>query len=150
MSDISGITSGLGSLSQSLSVGATNSLASVNSAQQLGGLFSNLNLTSAQQSQIQQILQNAKTQGLSPTQVANEINNVLTPTQQSQLQADLAKLKGHHHHHHGGGGSNSGSSNNTDAFGIPVPSSSTSNSGTIGNLAAAFLTQSQIQNNNTD
>jgi hypothetical protein len=149
MSDISGITSGLGGLSQSLSVSASNSLASVSSAQQLGGLFSNLNLTSAQQSQIQQILQNAKTQGLSPTQVANEINNVLTPTQQSQLQADLAKLKQHHHHHHGGGGgSQSSSSNNTDAFGIPVPSSSTSNSGTIGNLAAAFTTQSQIQNNN--
>src|SRR5271154_5054852 len=118
MSDISGISSGLGGLSQSLSVGASNSLATVNPAQQLGGLFSNLDLTSAQQSQIQQILQNAKTQGLTPTQVANEINSVLTPTQQQTLQADLAKLKQHHHHHHGGGGSNADSNNNTDAFGI--------------------------------
>jgi Spy/CpxP family protein refolding chaperone len=59
------------------------------------GPFSNLNLSSQQQSQIQDILSQAKSQGLSPSQVQSEINNVLTPDQQKTLQSDLQKLHAH-------------------------------------------------------
>jgi Spy/CpxP family protein refolding chaperone len=57
------------------------------------GPFGNLDLTSQQQSQIQDILSKAKSQGLSPSQVQSEINNVLTPDQQKTLQSDLQKLQ---------------------------------------------------------
>ena len=56
------------------------------------GPFANLNLTSAQQSQIQQILQNAGSQGLSPDQVNDQINAVLTASQQSSFASDLQTL----------------------------------------------------------
>jgi Spy/CpxP family protein refolding chaperone len=61
------------------------------------GPFGNLDLTSQQQSQIQNILSQAKSQGLSPSQVQGEINNVLTPDQQQTLQSDLQKLRVHRH-----------------------------------------------------
>lgn len=56
------------------------------------GPFANLNLSSTQQSQIQQILQNAQSQGLSPSQVNSEIDGVLTSTQQSTFASDLQNL----------------------------------------------------------
>jgi Spy/CpxP family protein refolding chaperone len=52
--------------------------------------FANLNLTSAQQSQIEQIFTSAKTNGTSQTGVQSQINAILTPTQQQQLQSNLA------------------------------------------------------------
>jgi 3-polyprenyl-4-hydroxybenzoate decarboxylase len=138
MSNISGIGS------SSLSVGLNNSLASVPTSQ-TSGPFSNLNLTSSQQQQIGQILQNAQSQGLTQAQVQTQINAILTPAQQQQLQKDL---QSHHHHHRGGSGASpSSSSSQTDAFGIPTSISSGSSIGTqaIGNIAASYALQNQPQ-----
>lgn len=52
--------------------------------------FANLNLTEDQRTQIRSIFQNAKTQGLSQSEVQQEINAILTPAQQSTLQSTLA------------------------------------------------------------
>jgi Spy/CpxP family protein refolding chaperone len=120
-----------------------NELSSIGQQQQ-GGPFANLNLTPAQQKQIQQILQNAKSQGLSQSQVQAEINAVLTPTQQATLQKDLQSR-----HHHGSGNANASSSNeSTDDFGIPttLASASTTSASTISNIAASYSVQSQYQN----
>jgi Spy/CpxP family protein refolding chaperone len=57
------------------------------------GPFANLNLTSSQQTQIQSILQNAQSQGLSPDQVNSEIEGVLTTSQQSTFASDLQNLQ---------------------------------------------------------
>ena len=76
--------------------------AAISQAQQSGppnpfndpnGPFANLNLTSSQQSQIQQILQNAQSQGLSPDQVNSQINAVLTTSQQTTFATDLQSLQ---------------------------------------------------------
>jgi Spy/CpxP family protein refolding chaperone len=52
--------------------------------------FANLNLTEDQRTQIRSIFQNAKTQGLSQSEVQQEINAILTPAQQTTLQSDIA------------------------------------------------------------
>lgn len=57
------------------------------------GPFANLNLTSSQQSQIQQIFQNAQSQALSPDQVNSAIDGVLTTSQQSTFASDLQNLQ---------------------------------------------------------
>lgn len=74
------------------------------------GPFANLNLATDQKNQIDQIFANAKSQGLSPSQVQSQINGVLTTQQQQTLQSDLQTVQSQHHHHHGGGGSSSESS----------------------------------------
>jgi Spy/CpxP family protein refolding chaperone len=148
MNNVSGISSNLAS-SQSVGVSASSGLATVaGSAQQLDGPFSTLNLTPAQQKQIQLILQNAQSQNLSPSQVQNQVDAVLTPAQQSQLQANLSDLKKSHHHR--GGGASSSASDQTDEFGIPTNLPSTSNATTIGNIAAAYSARSQFQNDDTN
>jgi Spy/CpxP family protein refolding chaperone len=48
-------------------------------------LLSQLDLSSSQQSQINQILQTAQAAGTTPSNVLSQIDNVLTPTQQQQL-----------------------------------------------------------------
>ncbi|HTU80588.1 MAG TPA: hypothetical protein VMF61_00570 [Candidatus Acidoferrales bacterium] len=129
--------------SSSLSVSAANALATVSAAQPLAGPLSTLNLSQSQQQQITSILQNAKSQGLSPQQIAAQINNVLTPAQQQQLQSELSH--GHHHHHRGGGKA-APATGDTDAFGIPnsIQSGSSAATQAIGNAATAFdLTQQQ-------
>lgn len=55
------------------------------SSQGSGGLLSQLDLTSDQQSQITSLLQNAQTNGTSPTNLLSSITNVLTNDQQQQL-----------------------------------------------------------------
>jgi Spy/CpxP family protein refolding chaperone len=76
--------------------------------------FANLDLSEDQRTQIRSILQQAKSQGLSQTDVQNQIDGVLTPDQQTTLQSDVQNARsassGHHHHHHGGGGQASSSS----------------------------------------
>jgi Spy/CpxP family protein refolding chaperone len=57
------------------------------------GPFANLDLSSQQQSEIKSILSQAKSQGLSRSQVQSEINKILTPEQQQTLQSDLQKLR---------------------------------------------------------
>jgi hypothetical protein len=125
--------------------------------------FANLDLTADQSSQIRSILQNAQSQGLSPTDVQNQINNVLTQQQQQTLQTDLSaqKSSGHHHHHghhHSGGSSSSSAASTsstspttaTDAFGIPVDP--TLSSGVTAtdlqnqSSAATTIAQQQLQN----
>jgi Spy/CpxP family protein refolding chaperone len=51
--------------------------------------FANLNLTEDQRTKIRSILQNAKSQGTSQTDVQSQINGVLTPGQQQTLQSNL-------------------------------------------------------------
>lgn len=138
--NVSGI-SGLGSLNVSANYASTTI---VTSAQQTGPLAA-LNLTQTQENQIDKILQNAISQNLSPSQVQSQINSVLTPAQQQQLQNE----SGHHrHHHHGGSGASQlGSDDGTDAFGIPTSISAGSSAGTqaIGDVAASFWAQNQQQ-----
>jgi len=82
--------------------------------------FANLDLSQQQRSQIRSILSNAKSQGLSESQVQSQINGVLSPQQQQTLQTDQqhqAGNGGHHHHghHHGGGSSSAGATSATTA-----------------------------------
>lgn len=133
-------TSGINGLGSSLSVGANY----YNSP--------TVAISSAQQQQIQQILQDAQSQGLSISQVQNQINAVLTPAQQQQLQNQIGQ---HRHHHHSGGASSAGSSttdDQTDEFGIPTQLASGSSTAgqTISNIAASFWAQSQQQQNNNN
>jgi signal transduction histidine kinase/Spy/CpxP family protein refolding chaperone len=147
MSSISGI---FGSNANSYATSINNTLATAANTQQASGPFSNLNLTTTQQNQIQQILQNAQTQGLTQQQAQAQINAVLTPAQQATLQQDLQGQ--HHHHRHGGGGGGGAASSigndDTDEFGIPttLASASTASAGTISNIAASYQVQSQLQN----
>lgn len=138
--------SGVSGLGSPWSVNATTTNATVSTAQ-LAGPFASLGLTSAQEQKISQILQNAQSQGLSASQVQSEINGVLTPTQQQQLQSQIGQ---HRHHHHGSGSaaSSSGQDDPTDAFGIPtqITSGTSAATQTISDIAASFWAQSQ-QNN---
>jgi hypothetical protein len=70
--------------------------------------FANLNLTGQEQTEIQSILQRAQSSSLSFAQVANQIDAVLSPSQQTTFQQDLSTFQAQHkqhHHHHGSGGS---------------------------------------------
>jgi len=55
--------------------------------------FANLNLTEEQRTQIRAIFKEAKSQGLSQTQIQQQINAVLTTAQQSTLQSDIAAFQ---------------------------------------------------------
>jgi hypothetical protein len=95
---------------------------STQSVTSASSLFANLNLTAAQNTQVQNILTTAKSQGESPSQVNSQVSSILSPTQQATFQSDLQQAKGGHHHHHGGGGSStsatSGLDSTTDALGV--------------------------------
>jgi Spy/CpxP family protein refolding chaperone len=54
--------------------------------------FANLDLTEAQRTQIRAIFQQAKSQGLSQTQIQQQINAILTPAQQTTLQNDITQF----------------------------------------------------------
>jgi Spy/CpxP family protein refolding chaperone len=56
------------------------------------GPFANLDLTSSQQSQVSQILSNAQSEGLTFSQVNSQISAILTTTQQTSFESDLASL----------------------------------------------------------
>jgi Spy/CpxP family protein refolding chaperone len=76
------------------------------------GPFANLNLTAQQQAQIQSIFSSnsqSGNQAQTPTQLFQQVENVLTPQQQAQLKTDLETLSAHHHHHHHGGESGANS-----------------------------------------
>jgi hypothetical protein len=121
--------------------------------------FANLNLTDDQTSQIRTILQNGQSQGLSQTDIQNQINNVLTPQQQQTLQTDLQANKGgghhgHHHHHGGGSSSSSAAASSTSSTQDPtlVPADPTLANGVSvtdiqnQNSAASNLAAQQLQN----
>lgn len=72
------------------------------------GPFANLNLTAAQQQQIQQLFsQNSNSGTQTPTQLFSQVEALLTPQQQQALQTDLETLSSHHHHHHHSGSDSS-------------------------------------------
>lgn len=122
---------------------ATVANATQSTVSSLPSVFSNLNLSPTQQTQIGQFLQNAQNGSTTPTQLQSEIESVLNPQQLSQLKTEL---QGHHHHHHGSQSkSSSNSSSDEDAFGITTPTS-TSSAGTqsISDAIASYWTQSQI------
>jgi Spy/CpxP family protein refolding chaperone len=54
--------------------------------------FANLDLTEDQRKQIRSVLKTGDSQGLSQSEIQQQINAILTPTQQSTLQSDLASL----------------------------------------------------------
>lgn len=136
--------SGISGAGGSWLVNATSTSATVATSQQAGP-FADLGLTQAQQQKISQILQNAQSQGLSPSQVQTQINAVLTPQQQQKLQSEIGQ---HRHHHHGSdSGLSSAGQSQTDEFGIPTSISSGSSGATqaISDIAASFWSQSQQQ-----
>jgi hypothetical protein len=78
----------------------TNSLAQ-NLLTDPNGPLANLNLTSQQQTQIQQLLsQNPGSASQTPTQIFKQLENILTPQQQEQLKTNLETSSAQHHHHH--------------------------------------------------
>ena len=97
--------------------GSTDAANLVGQQQQQGSTqnlrpFANLDLSEDQRTQIRQIMSDARSQGLSESQVQTQINAVLTPQQQQTLQQDVQTAQssgsGHHHHHsHGSGGPSS-------------------------------------------
>jgi Spy/CpxP family protein refolding chaperone len=96
------LTLATGSIQPSTTQPPTNPFADPN------GPFANLNLTTQQQQQIQQLFsQNSNSSTQTPTQVFSQVESVLTPQQQQTLQSDLETLKSHHHHHQGASGANS-------------------------------------------
>jgi signal transduction histidine kinase len=144
ISGISGSASGLFSTSINNTY-ATTTNATTNAATPASDdAFANLNLTPAQQTQINQILQNAQNQGLTQAQTQAQIDAVLSPAQQATLQQDLKQ--GHHHHHRSGSSSDASQNDGTDEFGIPTAtaSASTTSANAISNIAATYSVQSQF------
>jgi Spy/CpxP family protein refolding chaperone len=108
--------------------------------------FANLNLTADQKTKIQGILQQAQSAGTDPSTVQQQINAILTPTQQATLQSDVQKAQSAHsgrHHHDGGGGSASSSSTSSSATDA---STSTSVGTADPTTLANGLTATDIQN----
>ena len=96
------------------------------------GPFANLDLTTQQQSQIQQLLSsNSQSGSQSPTQLFQQVENILTPQQQATLKTDLETKSAHHHHHHHSSASTTDTSNSSspayDATGsVPAESAAAS------------------------
>jgi Spy/CpxP family protein refolding chaperone len=93
-------TQNLSSSPTTAQTSATNAPAGANAADP----FANLDLTAQQQQQFQQIFGNVRNGTLSPSQAQDQINAILTPTQQQTLQNDLQQMRARHHHRHNGGG----------------------------------------------
>jgi Spy/CpxP family protein refolding chaperone len=110
---------------------------STQSSQSTPGLFANLNLTADQQTKIDSILADAKTNGTSSTDVKSQIDAVLTDSQKTQLAANVQNARasgsGHHRHHGGGGGADS-------------TSSTSAASTTASTTSASGVTESDLQN----
>lgn len=111
-----------------------------------GGPFSDLNLSATQQSQVQSILQTAKSQGESLSQVQSQIQSVLTPAQQQTLQTDQANHKHHSGHHHHGGGE---STTTTDASSSNLATVNGQTAADLQNQVAAGVSIAQSQTQNT-
>jgi Spy/CpxP family protein refolding chaperone len=97
-----------------------------------------LNLTEQQRAQIRSIFQQAKSQGLSQTEVQQQINAVLTPTQQAQLQSDIQAFQNQ---------SSSGTATNAPPQGPPPqgpPNPFADPNGPFANLNLTSSQQSQI------
>jgi Spy/CpxP family protein refolding chaperone len=99
--------------------------------------FANLDLSEAQRKQIRSILQQAQSQGTSPSDVQSQINAVLTTTQQQTLQSDIANLQSQSQSQ-----SPSTSSSSSTAQTPPNPFSG---NGPFANLNLTSTQQTQIQ-----
>lgn len=69
--------------------------------------FANLDLTTQQQQQVQQIFGQVQSGSLTPSQAQSQIQSLLSPQQQQTLQTDKSA---HHGRHHAGDSSSSSSS----------------------------------------
>jgi Spy/CpxP family protein refolding chaperone len=99
------------------------------------GPFGNLDLTSQQQTEIQNIFSQAKSQGLSPSQVQSQMNNVLTPDQRNTLQSDLQKLHAQRQAHESADASSS-----SDASDSPVAAYTSTGSATAASSSSLINT----------
>jgi Spy/CpxP family protein refolding chaperone len=97
--------------------------------------FANLDLTEDQRKQIRSILKNADGEGLSQAQIQQQINAILTTTQQTTLQSDIAALNSN-----SSTGSNTGS---TGTAGSPPPKGGNPFADPNGPFANLDLTSSQ-------
>ena len=96
---------------------STNSAASASSS----GIdaFSNLNLTSSQEQQIDAILGQLQSGTITPDEARSQIAAILTPQQQQTLQSDAASAQSSHHHHHHHASDASGESGASDDSASP-------------------------------
>jgi Spy/CpxP family protein refolding chaperone len=101
--------------------------------------FANLDLTEDQRKQIRSVLKTGDSQGLSQSEIQQQINAILTPAQQSTLQSDLAGLTTP--------SSSSNSSSTQSAQSTPPPGGGnlfTNPNGPFANLNLSSDQQSQI------
>jgi Spy/CpxP family protein refolding chaperone len=98
--------------------------------------FANLDLTEQQRTKIRAIFQQAKSQGLSQTQVQQQINAVLTPAQQTTLQNDISQFQSQQ-------SGTAGTSSSTSSTPTP-PNPFTDPNGPFANLNLSSSQQSQI------
>jgi len=134
-----------------LSVSSSTSSYATTAASQTTALdpFANLNLSSSQQTQIQSIINSASSSNLSFSQVQQQIDAVLTPTQVATLKSDIQGIKSHHHH--GSASAAQTSDGDTDAFGVSTASNASSTTPTqtvdpFSTIAASYSVQAQLQN----
>jgi len=104
--------------------------------------FANLDLTEQQRTQIRAIFQQAKTQGLSQTQIQQQINAVLTPAQQTTLQNDISQFQSQNSAATGTSSSTSSTSSATSSTQTPPNPSSTDDP--LDDLTLTTTQQSQI------
>jgi len=103
--------------------------------------FANLDLTEAQRTQIRAIFQQAKTQGLSQTQIQQQINAVLTPAQQTTLQNDISQFQSQQNANTTGNATGTSSSSSTSQT---PPNPFSDPNGPFANLDLTTSQQSQI------
>ncbi|MDB5091969.1 MAG: hypothetical protein JWO85_70 [Candidatus Eremiobacteraeota bacterium] len=130
-------------LSQFTAAQTGQSTQSSQSNQSTPSLFANLNLTSDQQTKIDTILADAKTNGTSSTDVKSQIDAVLTDAQKTQLAANVQNARasgsGHHRHHGGGGGTDATSSTSASSTTASTTSSSSVTATDLQNQVLAAL-----------
>jgi Spy/CpxP family protein refolding chaperone len=99
--------------------------------------FANLDLTEQQRTQIRAIFQQAKSQGLSQTQIQQQINAILTPAQQTTLQNDIAQFQSQN-------ASSTANSSSTSSQTQAPPNPFADPNGPFANLNLTASQQSQI------
>jgi Spy/CpxP family protein refolding chaperone len=99
--------------------------------------FANLDLTEQQRTEIRAIFQQAKSQGLSQTQIQQQINAILTPAQQTTLQNDIAQFQSQN-------SSSSSNSSSTSSQTQAPPNPFADPNGPFANLTLTASQQSQI------
>jgi Spy/CpxP family protein refolding chaperone len=106
--------------------------------------FANLDLTEQQRTQIRAIFQQAKTQGLSQTQIQQQINAVLTPAQQTTLQNDISQFQSQNSAATGTSSSSASSTSSATSSTQTPPNPFTDPNGPFANLDLSASQQTQI------